>query len=145
MVQEKIFRPASGWSPLFCCLAMILAGPLLIVWASAVIGPQLLTAVLIPLGVVTALAGVVGLFGCMPVAPNQARVLLLFGEYKGSVTAIVYQLVGGLRASMGYCGCRDIEAMRANAGFVEITGAGMRESHVHDVQIVKEAPNYQVN
>ncbi len=64
--------------------------------------------------------------------------------YKGSVTAIVYQMVGGLRASMGYCGCRDIPAMRRNTRFVEITTAGMRESHVHDVQIVKEAPNYQV-
>ena len=64
--------------------------------------------------------------------------------YKGSVTAIVYQLVGGLRASMGYCGCADIKAMRENAQFVQITAAGMRESHVHDVQIVKEAPNYQV-
>ncbi|MFK7965021.1 MAG: IMP dehydrogenase [Burkholderiaceae bacterium] len=64
--------------------------------------------------------------------------------YKGSVTAIVYQLVGGLRASMGYCGCANIKAMRENAQFVQITAAGMRESHVHDVQIVKEAPNYQV-
>lgn len=64
--------------------------------------------------------------------------------YKGSVTAIVYQLVGGLRASMGYCGCPDITAMREKAQFVQITAAGMRESHVHDVQIVKEAPNYQV-
>ena len=64
--------------------------------------------------------------------------------YKGSVTAIVYQLVGGLRASMGYCGCADISAMRHDAQFVQITAAGMRESHVHDVQIVKEAPNYQV-
>jgi len=64
--------------------------------------------------------------------------------YKGSVTAIVYQLVGGLRASMGYCGCADINAMHENAQFVQITAAGMRESHVHDVQIVKEAPNYQV-
>jgi IMP dehydrogenase len=52
--------------------------------------------------------------------------------------------MGGLRASMGYCGCEGIDAMRARAQFVEITAAGMRESHVHDVQIVKEAPNYQV-
>ncbi|MCP5264606.1 MAG: IMP dehydrogenase [Burkholderiaceae bacterium] len=65
--------------------------------------------------------------------------------YKGSVVAIVYQLLGGIRASMGYCGCGTIEAMRTRSQFVEITGAGMRESHVHDVQIVKEAPNYQVN
>ncbi|MEZ5650654.1 MAG: IMP dehydrogenase [Burkholderiaceae bacterium] len=65
--------------------------------------------------------------------------------YKGSVVAIIYQLVGGLRASMGYCGCRSIDEMRSKARFVEITAAGMRESHVHDVQIVKEAPNYQVS
>jgi IMP dehydrogenase len=64
--------------------------------------------------------------------------------YKGPVTAIVHQLMGGLRASMGYTGCRSIEEMRARAEFVEITTAGMRESHVHDVQITKEAPNYQV-
>ncbi len=64
--------------------------------------------------------------------------------YKGSVVSIIYQMVGGLRASMGYCGCADIEDMRTKTDFVEITSAGMRESHVHDVQIVKEAPNYQV-
>ncbi len=64
--------------------------------------------------------------------------------YKGSVTAIVYQLVGGLRASMGYCGCANINEMREKSQFVQISAAGMRESHVHDVQIVKEAPNYQV-
>ena len=64
--------------------------------------------------------------------------------YKGSVTAIVYQLIGGLRASMGYCGCADIDQMRDKAAFVQISSAGMRESHVHDVQIVKEAPNYQI-
>ena len=64
--------------------------------------------------------------------------------YKGSVVSIIYQMVGGLRASMGYCGCADIEDMRTRTEFVEITSAGMRESHVHDVQIVKEAPNYQV-
>jgi IMP dehydrogenase len=57
---------------------------------------------------------------------------------------VIEQLMGGLRASMGYCGCEGIEAMRSHAQFVEITGAGLRESHVHDVQIVKEAPNYQV-
>ncbi|MBL0143938.1 MAG: IMP dehydrogenase [Betaproteobacteria bacterium] len=65
--------------------------------------------------------------------------------YKGPVTAIVHQLMGGLRASMGYTGCRSIEEMRARAEFVEITSAGMRESHVHDVQITKEAPNYQID
>jgi IMP dehydrogenase len=64
--------------------------------------------------------------------------------YKGSVVSIIYQMVGGLRASMGYCGCANIEDMRTKTEFVEITSAGMRESHVHDVQIVKEAPNYQV-
>lgn len=64
--------------------------------------------------------------------------------YKGSVVSIIYQMVGGLRASMGYCGCANIEDMRTRTEFVEITSAGMRESHVHDVQIVKEAPNYQI-
>jgi IMP dehydrogenase len=64
--------------------------------------------------------------------------------YKGPVTAIIHQLMGGLRASMGYTGCRSIEEMHARAEFVEITSAGMRESHVHDVQITKEAPNYQI-
>ncbi len=66
------------------------------------------------------------------------------GPYTGSVTAIVFQLVGGLRQSMGYCGCRAIPDLRGKAEFVEITTAGIRESHVHDVQIVKEAPNYRV-
>ena len=64
--------------------------------------------------------------------------------YKGSVLAILHQLAGGVRASMGYCGCDSIDAMRSKAEFVEITSAGMRESHVHDVQITKEAPNYRV-
>jgi IMP dehydrogenase len=64
--------------------------------------------------------------------------------YKGSVLSIIYQLAGGLRASMGYCGCATIGEMRTKAQFVEITSAGMRESHVHDVQITKEAPNYRV-
>ncbi len=63
--------------------------------------------------------------------------------YKGSVLAILYQLVGGVRSSMGYCGCSTIDELRENAEFVEITSAGMRESHVHDVQITKEAPNYR--
>lgn len=65
--------------------------------------------------------------------------------YKGPVTAVIHQLVGGLRASMGYVGCDGIEAMRSRAQFVEITSAGIRESHVHDVQITKEAPNYHVD
>jgi IMP dehydrogenase len=63
--------------------------------------------------------------------------------YKGPVGRVIEQLLGGVRASMGYLGCDTIEAMRERAQFVEITSAGMRESHVHDVQIVKEAPNYQ--
>ena len=65
--------------------------------------------------------------------------------YKGSVLAILYQLVGGVRSSMGYCGCASIEELRNKAEFVEITSAGMRESHVHDVQITKEAPNYRAD
>ncbi len=65
--------------------------------------------------------------------------------YKGSVLAIIYQLVGGLRASMGYCGCVSIQEMRTKANFVQITAAGIRESHVHDVQITKEAPNYRAD
>jgi len=63
--------------------------------------------------------------------------------YKGSMVSIVYQMAGGLRASMGYCGCASIEQMHGKAEFVEITSAGIRESHVHDVQITKEAPNYR--
>ena len=65
--------------------------------------------------------------------------------YKGSVTAVIHQLVGGLRASMGYLGCADIPSVHARAEFVQISSAGMRESHVHDVQITKEAPNYQIS
>ncbi len=65
--------------------------------------------------------------------------------YKGPLTAVIHQLMGGLRASMGYCGCATIEALRTRAEFVEISSAGMRESHVHDVTIVKEAPNYRVS
>ncbi|AJD47183.1 inosine-5'-monophosphate dehydrogenase [Isoalcanivorax pacificus W11-5] len=64
--------------------------------------------------------------------------------YKGPMTNIVHQLMGGLRASMGYTGCRDIDEMRTKPQFVKITGAGMKESHVHDVTITKEAPNYPV-
>ncbi len=64
--------------------------------------------------------------------------------YKGPVMAVIDQLLGGIRASMGYLGCNTIEEMRSRAQFVEITTAGVRESHVHDVQIVKEAPNYRV-
>ncbi|WP_344702632.1 IMP dehydrogenase [Halomonas cibimaris] len=63
--------------------------------------------------------------------------------YKGMMGAIVHQMMGGLRASMGYTGCRDIQQMRTQPEFVKITGAGFNESHVHDVQITKEAPNYR--
>ena len=65
--------------------------------------------------------------------------------YKGSLVTIVYQMAGGVRAAMGYCGCATIEDMRQRAAFVEITAAGMRESHVHDVQITTEAPNYRAD
>jgi IMP dehydrogenase len=65
--------------------------------------------------------------------------------YKGSVVSILFQMAGGLRASMGYCGCGTVEQMQNQAEFVEITSAGIRESHVHDVQITKEAPNYRAD
>jgi IMP dehydrogenase len=63
--------------------------------------------------------------------------------YKGSVVGIIFQMAGGLRASMHYCGCASIAEMHSKAEFVEITSSGVRESHVHDVQITKEAPNYR--
>jgi IMP dehydrogenase len=65
--------------------------------------------------------------------------------YKGSLVAIVHQLVGGVRAAMGYTGSGNIDEMRSRPQFVRITGAGMKESHVHDVTITKEAPNYRSN
>ena len=65
--------------------------------------------------------------------------------YKGSVVAVIHQLMGGLRSSMGYLGCETIDALHDRAEFVQITAAGIRESHVHDVQITKEAPNYHVD
>jgi IMP dehydrogenase len=65
--------------------------------------------------------------------------------YKGPVIGIIHQLMGGLRASMGYTGCRSVEELCSRAEFVEITSAGVRESHVHDVQITKEAPNYHID
>jgi IMP dehydrogenase len=65
--------------------------------------------------------------------------------YKGHVTAIIHQLMGGLRSAMGYTGCLTIEAMRTEPEFVRVTSAGMNESHVHDVTITKEAPNYKVS
>ncbi|SHE42562.1 inosine-5'-monophosphate dehydrogenase [Loktanella atrilutea] len=64
--------------------------------------------------------------------------------YKGSASAVVHQLVGGLRAAMGYTGCATVPEMRRNCTFVKITGAGLRESHVHDVQITRESPNYRI-
>jgi IMP dehydrogenase len=65
--------------------------------------------------------------------------------YKGSMLAVIHQLMGGVRSSMGYLGCANIADMHERAEFVEITSAGIRESHVHDVQITKEAPNYRVD
>ena len=63
--------------------------------------------------------------------------------YKGLVINVIDQLIGGLRQSMGYVGCKTIDEMQKNTQFIEITNAGMTESHVHDVMITKEAPNYQ--
>ena len=63
--------------------------------------------------------------------------------YKGPSSAVIHQLVGGLRAAMGYTGCATVDAMRKNCSFVKITGAGLKESHVHDVQITRESPNYR--
>jgi IMP dehydrogenase len=62
--------------------------------------------------------------------------------YKGPVSASIHQLIGGVRSGMGYCGCKNIEELRKNARFVRITPAGLKESHVHDVTVTKEAPNY---
>lgn len=64
--------------------------------------------------------------------------------YKGHVSDVLFQLIGGLRASMGYCGAKDIKTMNEDTQFIQITGAGLRESHPHDVSITKEAPNYSV-
>jgi IMP dehydrogenase len=79
--------------------------------------------------------------------PNTAKLVPegIEGQvpYKGSVVSIIFQMAGGLRASMHYCGCASIADMQQRAEFVEISSAGMRESHVHDVQITKEAPNYR--
>ena len=63
--------------------------------------------------------------------------------YKGSLADVVYQLVGGVRAGMGYCGCGTLAALRRDSRFIRITNAGLRESHVHDVIVTQEAPNYQ--
>lgn len=64
--------------------------------------------------------------------------------YKGPVSQSIHQLIGGLRSGMGYCGCNTLEEMRKKAKFIQITGAGLKESHVHDVIITKEAPNYRI-
>jgi len=64
--------------------------------------------------------------------------------YKGSISTLIYQLIGGLRAGMGYVGCRNIEELRKNTRFVKITSSGLKEGHVHDVIITKEAPNYRL-
>jgi IMP dehydrogenase len=64
--------------------------------------------------------------------------------YKGAAGSVIHQLVGGLRAAMGYTGCATVEEMRHNCQFVRITGAGLKESHVHDVQITRESPNYRI-
>ncbi len=64
--------------------------------------------------------------------------------YKGSAGTVLHQLVGGLRAAMGYTGCATVDAMRSDCAFVRITGAGLKESHVHDVQITRESPNYRI-
>jgi IMP dehydrogenase len=63
--------------------------------------------------------------------------------YKGPLSQSINQLIGGLRSGMGYCGCRSLEELREKAKFIQITSAGLRESHVHDVIITKEAPNYR--
>jgi len=65
--------------------------------------------------------------------------------YKGAAADTVYQLLGGLKAGMGYCGAKDIAALQQNAQFVRITSAGLKESHPHDIYITKEAPNYSFN
>ncbi|MCS6996466.1 MAG: IMP dehydrogenase [Casimicrobiaceae bacterium] len=84
-------------------------------------------------------------------APNNPNTAKLVPEgvegqvpFKGPLSNIIFQMEGGLRAAMHYCGCATLEEMRSQAEFVEITSAGIRESHVHDVQITKEAPNYHV-
>jgi len=65
--------------------------------------------------------------------------------YRGTVAEIVYQLIGGLRSGMGYTGSAGVDALRTQARFVRITAAGLRESHVHDVVVTAEAPNYRVD
>jgi IMP dehydrogenase len=64
--------------------------------------------------------------------------------YRGPIGSTVYQLIGGLRAGMGYTGCATIDELRSNGKFIKVTNAGLREGHVHDVIITKEAPNYRI-
>ena len=64
--------------------------------------------------------------------------------YRGSLAYSVHQLLGGLRAGMGYCGCKDIMALRTQSKFIKVTPSGLQESHVHDVIVTKEAPNYHI-
>jgi IMP dehydrogenase len=65
--------------------------------------------------------------------------------YRGSLSDFVHQMVGGLRAAMGYCGCSTVEELQTRAQFVRVSGAALVESHAHDIQITKEAPNYTVS
>ena len=62
--------------------------------------------------------------------------------YKGALSETVFQMIGGIRSGMGYCGCKTIDALQQNARFMRITNAGLRESHPHDISITKESPNY---
>ena len=78
--------------------------------------------------------------GCFTVSRSCVEKVMQI--YKGEVADTVYQLCGGLRSGMGYCGCGDIPTLQKNGKFVRITGAGLAESHPHDVEITKEAPNY---
>ncbi|MER2063803.1 MAG: IMP dehydrogenase, partial [Alkalibacterium sp.] len=80
---------------------------------------------------------------------NEANKLVPEGiegriEYKGSLEEVIFQMLGGLRSGMGYVGAKDIQALREETRFVQMSGAGLKESHPHDVQITKEAPNYSV-
>lgn len=80
---------------------------------------------------------------------NEANKLVPEGiegrvAYKGAVGDVIFQMVGGLRAGMGYVGAPDLKTLEDDAQFIQISGAGLRESHPHDVQITKEAPNYSV-
>ena len=85
----------------------------------------------------------------LPIFQNDAQKLVPEGvegrlAYKGELSDTIFQLLGGLRAGMGYAGAKDIETLRTEARFTRITGAGLKESHPHDIHITKEAPNYSV-